>query len=54
MISQEQTEAVLDRCALHLSAATNRGFSQEAAEEMAVTLHSVLLAELLGAEAQPL
>jgi hypothetical protein len=36
--------AILERCKAHMAAAINRGFSPEAAEEMAVALHAVMLA----------
>lgn len=47
-IEDPEYVAVLDRCQLHMRAAINRGFSPEAAEEMAVALHAVLLAASLN------
>lgn len=44
------TEAALTAAAEHRTAAMKRGFSQEAAEAMAVTLHSVLMAGLYEEE----
>jgi len=40
--------AILDRCKAHVVAAVNRGFSPEAAEDMAVALHAVLLANTIN------